>query len=167
MDESPEQIMQYVNTGEVSTGGIETILNSDAIGSCVVVTAFDPNIKVGAMAHVMLPGSSPQKGVSVSTKYAADAIDELLNQLLKKGAKIENLKICLLGGANVLKRANDTIGNDNINSVEKLLNDLNFKVCAKSTGGTERRTALFHVETGSVYYTLGDSKEKLLWEYLI
>jgi chemotaxis receptor (MCP) glutamine deamidase CheD len=46
MDERPTQIMQYVNTGEVSTGGIETILNSGAIGSCVVVAALDPILRL-------------------------------------------------------------------------------------------------------------------------
>jgi chemotaxis receptor (MCP) glutamine deamidase CheD len=71
----------------------------------------------------------------------------------------------MVGGANVLKRKNDTIGVDNITSVEKLLQDLHLRVCAKSIGGTERRTVLFHVETGCVYFTIGDSKEKLLWKY--
>ena len=165
MDEIPVKIMHYVNTGEVRSGGIEIILNSGAIGSCVVITAYDPNVKVGAMAHVMLPGSSSQKTNTISTKYAADAVDELLHQLIKRGTKKEDIVICLLGGANVLKRAGDTIGNDNIVSVEKLLNNLDLTVCARSLGGTERRTGLFYIETGSVYFTQGDSKEKLLWKH--
>jgi chemotaxis protein CheD len=167
MDENPAKIMQYVTTGEVHSGGIETILNSGAIGSCIVITAFDSQVKVGAMAHVMLPGKSPQNSNSVSTRYAADAVEELLNQLFKQGAKKENIEICLVGGANVLKRENDSIGKDNIASVEKLLKELNLKVCTKSIGGTERRTTLFYIEPGSVYFTQGGSKEKLLWKYEI
>ncbi len=157
--------MQYVNTGEVKSGGSETILNSGAIGSCVVIAAFDPIMCVGVMAHVMLPGKSPQERTLNSLRYASDAVDELFNQLVTKGSNIENVQVCMAGGANVLKRENDTIGYNNIASVEKLLHELNVNICAKSIGGTERRTVLFHVETGCVFFTIGDSKEKLLWKY--
>ena len=75
MDNNPAKIMQYVNTGEVSSGGIETILNSGAIGSCVVITAFDSYRRIGAMAHVMLPGVSPVKNQLHATRYAANAIE--------------------------------------------------------------------------------------------
>lgn len=165
MDDSPARKIRYVTTGEVGSGGIDTILNSGAIGSCVVITAYDPHRQVGAMAHVMLPGESPQKSTSTPTKYAADAIAELLNQLSERGAKKEFISVCILGGANVLKRVNDTIGSDNIASVEELLENSGLTVYAKSIGGTERRTTLFHIETGSVYFTEGDSKETLLWKY--
>lgn len=159
---NPEKIMQYVNTGVVSSGGIETILNSGAIGSCVVITAFDPLKHVGAMAHVMLPGRSLFKN-ELHTRYAANAIEEMLGQLKKLGIEKENIEICLIGGANVLKRENDTIAIDNINSVEKLLDEKGVKVCARSIGGFERRTVLFDIEKGCIYYTVGDSKQQILW----
>ncbi|MBI4669600.1 MAG: hypothetical protein HY747_10555, partial [Elusimicrobia bacterium] len=39
--------------------GRKAILRADAIGSCIAVAAYDSKKRVGAMAHVMLPGSSP------------------------------------------------------------------------------------------------------------
>jgi len=164
MNENPSIIMQYVNTGEVSSGGIETILNSGAIGSCVVITAFDPQVKVGAMAHVMLPGKSPEKSSTISTRYSANAIEEMLSQLEKLGIKKENIEICLVGGANVLKRENDTIGKDNLDSVEELLREKQIEIIAKAVGGFERRTVLFDIGKGCIYYTVGDSKQKMLWQ---
>ena len=164
MDENPEKKMRYVNTGEVNSGGIEILLNSGAIGSCVVITAFDPLKHVGAMAHVMLPGISPVKNEIQTTRYAANAIEEMLGQLKKLGIEKENFEICLIGGANVLKREKDTIANDNINSVEKLLDEKGVKVCARSIGGFERRTVLFDIEKGCIYYTVGDSKQQILWQ---
>lgn len=164
MNENPVKITQYVNTGEVSSGGIETILNSGAIGSCVVITALDPHVEVGAMAHVMLPGTVPLNNQSNATKYAANAIEELLNQLERFKVKKENIEICMVGGANVLKRENDTIGKNNIDSVEKLLGEKGIKVLARAIGGFERRTALFDIEKGCIYYTVGDSKQKILWQ---
>jgi len=165
MSDEPVKITQYVNTGEVKSGGIETILNSGAIGSCVVITAFDPVLHIGAMAHVMLPGKSPQERTLNSLRYASDAVDELLNQLTIKGVQTKNVRVCMAGGANVLQRKNDTIGLSNVASVEGLLKEARLETCAKSVGGIERRTMLFYVESASVCITIGDSKEKLLWKF--
>ncbi len=164
MDENPVEVMQYVNTGEVFTGGIETILNSGAIGSCVVITAFDPVKNVGAMAHVMLPGVCPLKNHLNPCRYAANAIEEMLSKLKKVGVKKENVDVCIVGGANVLKRENDTIGKDNLDSVEKLLLEKQIEIIAKEIGGFERRTVFFDVVKGCIFYTVGDSKQKILWQ---
>jgi chemotaxis protein CheD len=164
MDENPAKVMQYVSTGEVCSGGSDTILNSGAIGSCVVITAFDPEKKIGAMAHVMLPGKAPVKNQLHDTRYAANAIEEILRQLNRFEICKENIEICLVGGANVLKRVKDTIGEDNLDSVEKLLREKQLEIKAKSIGGFERRTVLFDIEKGCIYYTLGDSKQKILWQ---
>jgi chemotaxis protein CheD len=156
--------MKYVNTGEVCSGGIETILNSGAIGSCVVITAFDPVKNVGAMAHVMLPGTFTVRNQLHATRYAANAIEEILCQLKKFGIKKENIEICLVGGANVLKRENDSIGKDNLDSVEKILLEKQIEIKAKAIGGLERRTVLFDIGKGCIYFTVGDSKQKILWQ---
>ncbi len=85
----------YVNTGEVTVGGSDVVLNSGAIGSCVVITAFDPVNKIGGMAHVMLPGKCPVKNQLHATRYAADAIEEMFSQQKKLGIIKENIEICL------------------------------------------------------------------------
>ncbi|MFA9390390.1 MAG: chemotaxis protein CheD [Prolixibacteraceae bacterium] len=164
MDKNTVKIMQYVNTGEVFSGGVDTILNSGAIGSCVVIAAYDPVKCVGAMAHVMLPGTFPSKNILHDTRYAANAIDELLYQLNTIGTKNENIEICLVGGANVLKREKDSIGQDNIDSIEKILCEKQMKIKAKALGGFERRTVLFDIMKGCIYYTVGDSKQQILWQ---
>lgn len=164
MDTKRAKIMQYANTGEVSSGDIETILNSGAIGSCVVITAYDSEKKIGGMAHIMLPGTSPFKNQLHATKYAANALEELLSQMKNRGVKTENLEICIAGGANVLKRENDNIGKDNLNSVKKLLAEEQIEIKAEAIGGFERRTVIFDIEMGSIYFTVGDSKQKTLWQ---
>ena len=156
--------IRYVNTGEVSSGGPETILNSGAIGSCVVITAFDAENVIGAMAHVMLPGKGPVKNQRHLTRYAANAIEEMFSQLKSLKAKNENIEICIVGGANVLRRENDAIGKDNLASVEKLLREKQIEIKAKAIGGFERRTVLLDIEKGCIYFTVGDSKQKILWQ---
>lgn len=164
MAKSIAEITQYVNTGEVHTGGAYTLLNSGAIGSCVVITAYDSEKKIGAMAHIMLPGLFQAKNELHDTRYAVHALEEMLGQLKKYEIKKENIEVCLVGGANVLRRENDTIGKDNLESVEKLLLENHIKIKARSIGGFERRTVLFDIEKGRIYYTVGDSRQEILWQ---
>ncbi|QIA07112.1 chemotaxis protein CheD [Draconibacterium halophilum] len=154
----------YVNTGEVKSGDAGILLNSGAIGSCVVITAYDFENRIGAMAHVMLPGSTPEGKNLKNTKYAVNAINELLTLMKKDDGKVCQLETCIIGGANVLKRPNDTIAKSNIDSVEKWLDEKSINVCAKAIGGFERRTVLFDIEKGSIFFTVGDSKPKPLWQ---
>jgi chemotaxis protein CheD len=157
----------YVNSGEVKHGRPGATLNSGAIGSCVVVTVYDPNKKAGAMAHIMLPGRAPDKLYPEKdndlNKYSENAIESLTQQMTLLGSQINTMEACLVGGANVLKRKGDSISNENILSIINLLAEKNIKIMARSVGGTERRTASFNIEKGCLYYTIGDSEEKLLY----
>ena len=150
-------------SGEVKAGQ-EIILKSSAIGSCVVIAAYDSKKKVGALAHVMLPGASPKKETFQKTRYATDAVDETMNRMIHLGAGKDSIEVCLVGGGNVLKKKDDTICQENITSVVGLLNKKGIKIRAMAVGGTERKSISFDVKMGAVYYTEGDVKEKLLWK---
>ncbi len=156
-----------VQIGEVKVVRGKVILNSKAIGSCVAIAAYDRERKTGALAHVMLPGRAPQgKEGEEKTKYAADAIDLIIEEMGKFGSRKENIEVVLVGGGNVLNREDDTICKENIESVEGLLNERGLKVRAKSVGGTSRRSIYMDVEHGVVSYTKGDDSEMHLWRAL-
>jgi chemotaxis protein CheD len=153
-----------VNTGEVKVGGKKIVLRSLAIGSCIVIAAYDIKRKIGAMAHVMLPGSAPEK-TSEKTRYAADAIDEMINKMIGAGSNKDDINVCLVGGGNVLKRQDDTICKDNIESTTRVLEKKQIPVRSTVLGGTERKGILLDVESSTVSYTEGDGKEKPLWKW--
>ena len=152
-----------VQTGELNTGKEEVILRSAGIGSCVVIAAYDPGKKTGALAHVMLPGCSPADNASQKTRYAADAVEEMISRMAQLGTDMDDLEVILVGGGNVLKRDDDTICDDNIKSVIDILTKKGIRIKAKSVGGTVRRTVSLDIEKGRVYCTEGDSAERLLW----
>ncbi len=153
----------YVNSGEVEIGTAETVLRSPAIGSCVVVAAYDFKARIGAMAHIVLPGCAPQESLE-KTKYAADAIEQMLNQMLEQGAMADDIEVCLVGAANVLQEEDDTICADNIKSVTAILAEKNIPVRASALGGTQRRSVSMDVESWTISHTQGDEKEKVLWK---
>ena len=152
-----------VNTGEFAVRRGDFILRALAIGSCVVVAAYDSKAKVAGMAHIMLPGRAPEKS-TMKTKYAADSIEQLLSQMLESGSDTNSIEACLIGAGNVLKKEDDTICAGNIKSVTAILAEKNIPVRARSVGGTIRRSASLDVELGIVSCTEGDDKEKQLWK---
>ncbi|MHC4476729.1 MAG: chemotaxis protein CheD [Planctomycetota bacterium] len=152
-----------VNTGEVKIGRGKTVLRSVAIGSCIVVAAYDSKSRIGAMAHVMLPGSAPRRSVE-KTKYAADAIEQMLNSMIEEGVSKDNVEACLVGGGNVLKKKGDTICRENISSTTQVLGQEQIPIRGSVLGGTERKGIFMDVESGKVTCTEGDGPERLLWK---
>jgi chemotaxis protein CheD len=152
-----------IQTGQVKAGRGKVILQSRAIGSCIAIVAYDATKNVGALAHIMLPGRAPARKEFEKTKYAADAIDAILNKMTVLDSKKDDIEVFLIGGGNVLNREDDTICKDNIESVLKLLSEKQLKVRAQAVGGTARRSVSLDVEHGIVSYAEGDGGEKQLW----
>lgn len=152
-----------VMTGEVAVGREGDILRSAAIGSCVAISAYDLDHKVGGLAHVMLSGYSPDEDLHQATRYAGNAIHALLKQMGALGVDIDRIEVCLVGAANVLKRPDDTTAKNNLDSVVELLRAKKIVIRGEAVGGTTRRSIRFDISKASVFYTEGDEAERLLW----
>jgi len=152
-----------VDTRQVVCSGADSSLRSNAIGSCIVVAAYDRSNKRGGLAHILLPGSAPANE-KVKTKYAADAIDQMIGELERMGTDIQDIDVCLVGAGNVLEKTDDTICEKNIESVTRLFKERNIPVRKSALGGTKRKFLYMDVESGKIYYSEGGGEEKLLWE---
>jgi chemotaxis protein CheD len=152
-----------VNTGQVRLGKGNVILRSLAIGSCIAVAAYDSQKKIGALAHIMLPGNAPKKSPE-KTRYAENAIDEMISLMAFGRSQKSHIKVCLVGAGNVLKRKDDTICVDNIRSTIRILEERNIPIRAAVLGGTERKSIFLDIETGCVTYSKGDGQKELLWK---
>ena len=153
-----------VQIGEVEAGGAGVILQSKAIGSCIAIVAYDAAKGIGAMAHIMLPGSAPaDKEPCEKTKYAADAIDAMVGRMSRLGSKNDDIEVAIVGGGNILNRKDDTICRENVKSVLELLAVKQLKIGAKALGGTSRRSVSLDVDSGIVFYAEGDGSEMQLW----
>lgn len=154
-----------VNTGEVAVRSGEFILRAMAIGSCIVVAAYDSKAKISGMVHIMFPCHAPEQS-SEKTKYAADGIEQMLDQMLGLGSNIDNVEVCLVGAGNMLRKEDDTICADNTKSVTTILGERLIPVRASVLGGCKRKSVLLDVETGNISYIEGDDREKPLWQPL-
>ena len=159
------QTVQLVATGCLAIGSKKGVIRSTPLGSCVAFIAYDNTLKNGGIAHIMLPGKSQKKDKAEENKYAENAIENLLSVLENSGSNKANIEICLLGGANVLRKDNDTTADKLIFSIFKIIEKKKLRIKKTSLGGYERRTAKLTLHTGRVTFTLGDKSEAELWEF--
>lgn len=152
-----------IATGELHTASHIGLLHTTPLGSCVAFIVFDASKSIGGLAHIMLPGSSHNRDENDKNKYADDAINNLLSKACKLGSSLLDLEVCLVGGANVLRKTKDNIATALITCILDDLEAKGLQVVKTSLGGFERRSATLDIATGTVYYTIGNSLKKQLY----
>jgi chemotaxis protein CheD len=139
-----------VNLGDVFvTTDPTVVLSCVGLGSCVAVCAYDPFARVGGIAHVVLPKSSPDQ--TSSTKFANVAVPLLLDQLRENGAYNIRLIVKIVGGASLGTLNNhvtSNIGERNLEAVKRVLDQQGIRVAAADVGGNHGRSVRMHLESG-------------------
>jgi chemotaxis protein CheD len=114
----------------------------------------DSRTGIGGMNHFMLPeGGSADKDspVSESMRYGTYAMEVLINQLLRNGAKRENLEAKIFGGGNVLRSfTTNNVGDRNAAFVKKYLKEEGIKVTGEDLLDIYPRKVYFFPKTGKV-----------------
>lgn len=144
-----------VGIGECKIGK-RALMEAFGLGSCIGIVLYDMSTGISGIAHILLPGAS-QNG---ETKYAETAIETLLEDMIKQGARKSRIVSKFAGGANVFKHINLEIlkiGNRNAISVEETLKKNKIPILAKDVGGEVGRSVMFNPFDGSmiVKYTKG------------
>lgn len=126
------------------------------LGSCISACVRDPLLRIGGMNHFMLPeditnGSSSwhDPKIGLSTRYGSFAMESLMNDLLKLGAKRERLEVKLTGGGRVLASMTD-VGARNIEFARQWLNLEGLSIAGEDVGDTHPRRVLYFPATGRV-----------------
>jgi chemotaxis protein CheD len=124
------------------------------LGSCVSACIRDSRTGIGGMNHFMLPdGAAADKDspVSESMRYGTYAMEVLINQLLRNGAKRENLEAKIFGGGNVLRSfTTNNVGDRNAAFVKKYLKEEGIKVTGEDLLDIYPRKVYFFPKTGKV-----------------
>ena len=124
------------------------------LGSCVSACIRDSKTGIGGMNHFMLPdGAAADKDspVSESMRYGTYAMEVLINQLLRNGARRENLEAKIFGGGNVLKSFTTmNVGDRNAIFVRKFLKEERIKVTGEDLLDIYPRKVYYFPKTGKV-----------------
>jgi len=137
-----------------SDEGVATVL-----GSCISACIRDTALNVGGINHFMLPENSdgaaasgdrwldPENGLA--TRYGSHAMESLINELLKLGARRQRFEIKLFGAGRILAAATD-VGERNIAFVKNYLKTEGLRATAEDLGDIYPRRIIYFPFTGKV-----------------
>lgn len=139
-----------VGIGELYAAMSPVILTSLGLGSCVGIIIYDPTTRIGGLAHIMLPDSKQVLNNVQRGKFADTATEDLVEAMIKMGAKKKMMRAKLAGGAHMFGSESDflKIGQRNINASREALKRLEIPICAEEVGGSMGRTISLNTETG-------------------
>ncbi|MEB0134017.1 chemoreceptor glutamine deamidase CheD [Actimicrobium sp. CCC2.4] len=123
------------------------------LGSCVSACIRDRVSGIGGMNHFMLPygGTDIDSPVSASMRYGTYAMEVLINELLKAGARRENLEAKVFGGGNVLRGfIAINVGERNAQFVREYLKMENIRVLAEDLNDIHPRKVYYFPRSGKV-----------------
>ncbi|MEO6148413.1 MAG: chemoreceptor glutamine deamidase CheD [Sulfuriferula sp.] len=138
--------------GEYYYTGKEMLIVT-VLGSCVAACIRDRITGIGGMNHFMLPdsGNEADSPLSASMRYGAYAMEVLINQLLKAGARRENMEAKVFGGGNVLRGFTTiNVGERNAQFVRDFLRTENMRIVAEDLNDIHPRKVYFFPRSGKV-----------------
>ncbi len=159
---------------KINEGGFCVLSRSEhvimtTLGSCISVCIFDPVAKVGGMNHFLLPEEhNADRKDSFSMRYGNNAMETLLNEVLKRGGQKTRLVLKAFGAGNVLS-INADIGAKNQIFLKQYITDEGMKLDTCDLGGDFPRRVAFFPATGKAFVKLlrragdrniGDQEEK-------
>ncbi len=140
---------------------------STVLGSCISVCLYDIIEGIGGMNHFMLPESSAlsnqlfsnetsinkEELSEQSMRYGITAMEVLIAEMQKSGAKRLNLKAKIFGGGKVIARKSTTtsVGDKNIGFARAYLKMEGISIVKEDVGDTYGRKIFFITGRDSVF----------------
>ncbi|EHQ91596.1 chemotaxis protein CheD [Desulfosporosinus youngiae] len=154
-----------VGMADFKTAASPDLLLTAGLGSCIGICIHDPFLKVGGMAHIMLPTANGSMGGNPA-KYADTALELLLKAIIGMGANKTRLKAKMAGGAQMFSFPGKPpvlkIGDRNAEAVEQELKRYGIPLLAADVGGSFGRTIHFDVGTGELRIRTINHGEKVV-----
>lgn len=138
--------------GEYYATGRDMVLVT-VLGSCVCACIRDKVSGIGGMNHFMLPDSGQDQNnpLGESARYGTYAMEILINQLLKMGAKRSNFEAKVFGGGAVLRGFTvANVGERNAEFVLKFLKTEKIHVAAQDLLDIYPRKVYYFPQSGLV-----------------
>ena len=153
-----------VGMADYKVGSAPSTIISYGLGSCIGISLYDPQTKVGGLLHIMLPDSTQARPTDNPAKFADTGLPLMLKDVLALGAVKTRLVAKIAGGAQMFACQNATdimrVGSRNAEAAKKILKDQGIKIIAEDTGGTYGRTVSIDLNTGVYKVKTIDKGEK-------
>jgi chemotaxis receptor (MCP) glutamine deamidase CheD len=129
------------------------------LGSCVSACLFDPLTNVGGMNHFMLP--TGDQGGDLPTRYGINAMEMLINEIMKLGGERRRLRAKVFGAGHVLQiqSIGPAIPEQNAGFVKEFLATERIPILSQRLGGVNPLQVHFFTHTGKVLLRILGGKD--------
>jgi chemotaxis protein CheD len=124
------------------------------LGSCVSVCIRDVKLGIGGMNHFMLPENNKKDDdswkyneIDKAARYGSDAMEHLINEILKNGGSKKRFEIKITGGGRIMAAMND-IGAKNIAFIKNYLLTEGYTVTTEDLGQVYPRKVRYFPKSG-------------------
>lgn len=131
----------------------EDLVLSTLLGSCVAACIRDTETGFGGLNHFLLPGDPDGggNGYGGADRYGVNAMETLINAILRGGGQRGRLEAKLFGGGAILDMtAGDTVGSRNATFAREYMRSEGIPVKGEDLGGPSPRRIYFSPFSGKV-----------------
>ncbi|NLW87188.1 MAG: chemotaxis protein CheD [Planctomycetes bacterium] len=142
----------------------DDVLVTHGLGSCLGISAWDRQSRVGGLLHVMLPSSSvnPEKAQDNPYMFVDTGVPQFFKQLYQAGAIKSRLIVKVAGGASSREGEDRfAIGERNFTTLRKMFWKNSVLIDAHDVGGREARTMFVHTSDGRVLLSVNGQDREL------
>lgn len=126
----------------------ESLAIMTVLGSCIAACLWDSRARVGGMNHFMLPDGD---SADASGRYGSYAMELLINEMMKLGARRETMQAKIFGGAQVMHNFTTlNVGERNTRFVQDYLATERIPVVSEDVLDIYPRKVVFFPVTGKV-----------------
>lgn len=124
----------------------QDIVIMTVLGSCIAACIWDPKVAVGGMNHFMLPEGD---SADTSGRYGSYAMELLINEMIKLGARRESMQAKVFGGGQVMAGFTTmNVGERNTRFVLDYLHTERITIVSKDVLDIYPRKVVFFPTTG-------------------
>ena len=123
------------------------------LGSCISACVRDPIAGVGGMNHFMLPAPKEHQSGDAwggeSTRYGSFAMEQLINEILKRGGMKHRLEVKLFGAGRIYD-GNIDVGARNAEWVLRYIETEGYPLAKSDLGDVFPRKVYYFTDSGRV-----------------
>jgi chemotaxis protein CheD len=143
-----------VRVGELMVTEAPARLAAIALGSCVGIVLYDDTMRIGGLAHVLLPSQGMSRIKGEPGRFAQTAVPALIERLIARGARVPSIGARLIGGASMFTSLTPPgtiqMGERNVVAAREALHRNGIRLTGEAVGGDYGRTVDFDLESGRV-----------------
>jgi chemotaxis protein CheD len=146
--------------GQMHFGGPAATLRT-LLGSCVAVTLWHPQRRIGGMCHYLLPSRTRRGGEPDDGRYGDEAIQTMVQMLRQAGTDPGDYHAHLYGGADTMPEGTNlrfNVGERNIEQGWSLIDRFGFQLQGVDVGEDVPRSVTLTLATGEVEMRRGIGK---------